>query len=102
MRNTTRETRRNSCNVLLWVPSHGRASVSQSKELTYNSSLRTQDVAWKICRGRWMIGTDRERKSGKSMLAVRLDDNDITFFTYGGQICTVDLKISSLEGGDIC
>ena len=46
--------------VLLWTPSHAGGSVSQPA--IYNSSVRAQDVVWKTCRDRWMIGTDRERR----------------------------------------
>ena len=44
--------------------------LTDQQELTYNnSSVQTQDVVWKTCQERWMIETDGERKSEKSMLA---------------------------------
>ena len=48
--------------VLLWTPSHGHASVVDQQELTYTSSVWIEDVIWKTCWERWMIGTDRERE----------------------------------------
>ena len=47
--------------------------MTDQKGLTNNSSLRAQGVVQKICRKRWMIGTNAERDSGKSMLAVRAE-----------------------------
>ena len=35
--------------------------LADQQELTYNSSVRTQNVVWKTCRERWMIGTNDER-----------------------------------------
>ena len=32
------------------------------QELTFNSSVRTQDVIWKTCLEQWMIGTNGERE----------------------------------------
>ena len=52
--------------------------LADQQELTYNSSVRTQDVVWKNCQEQWMIGTDGERESGKSVPAAWLpaDDDD--------------------------
>ena len=63
--------------------------LSSQQELTYNSSVWTQDVVCKICREQWMIGTDEERErerergggegereSWKSVLKVWLEDDD--------------------------
>ena len=36
------------------------------------SAARMPDIVWK----RWIIGTDGERELRKSMLSVRLDDDD--------------------------
>ena len=47
------------------------------QELIYISYVRTQDVIWKTRWERWMIGTDGEWESRKSVQAVRLDDDDI-------------------------
>ena len=55
--------------------------LADHQEQIYISSVRTQDVVWKTCRERWMIGTDREKQSEKPMLLVRLDDDDDTIKT---------------------
>ena len=39
------------------------------EDLTYNSSEWTQDVVWKICWKRWIIGMNRVRESSNSVLA---------------------------------
>ena len=58
--------------------SHGPLHTDDQQEHIYNSSVLIQNVVWKICRERWTIETSRERDSGKSVLAVRHDDdNDI-------------------------
>ena len=44
-------------------------------ELIYNSSVQTQDVAWKASLKWWMIEIDGERELGKSMLEVQHDDD---------------------------
>ena len=50
MRDMAGETRTNSLNdVLQWT---------DQQKLTYNSTARTQDLVWKVCRKRWMIGMD--------------------------------------------
>ena len=41
--------------------------VGEQLELIYNSSVRTQDVAWKTCRKRSTIETNGERGSGESV-----------------------------------
>ena len=38
--------------------------------------VRTQDVLWKTCRERWLIGRDGKRDSRESVLSARLDDDD--------------------------
>ena len=45
-------------------------------EPIYNSSVWTQDVAWKTCRKRWTTETNGERESGKSVLKALHDDDD--------------------------
>ena len=52
-------------NVLQWTTSLDVPGVADQQELTYNSSVRTQDAVWKTWRERYMIGTDgkEERKS---------------------------------------
>ena len=44
-------------------------------ELTYNSSAWTQDAVWKTCQDQWLIGTDEEKESRKSMLVAQLDED---------------------------
>ena len=51
--------------VLLWTPSRGHASVGRLVEPIYNSSVRTQNVALKTCRKRWMIKTNGVRETRK-------------------------------------
>ena len=57
--------------VLVSTPSQGRAS----KNLT-TTAQQTQDLEWKICQERYIIGTGGERESGKSVLEARFDDDD--------------------------
>ena len=45
-------------------------------ELLYKSSLWTHDVVLKTSQKRWMIETNDERESGKSVLAAWHDDDD--------------------------
>ena len=54
--------------------------LADQQELTYNSLVWTQDVAWKTYGERWVRRTNSERDSGKSVLAVRLDDIYIYIF----------------------
>ena len=51
-------------------------------ELTYNSSVKIQDIAWKT--SRWTIEMGGERGSGRSVLAAQNDndDDDYDNFTY--------------------
>ena len=44
-------------------------------EPIYNSSVPIQDVALKTPREQWTIETVGEKRSGKSVLAVRYDDD---------------------------
>ena len=39
------------------------------QELIYKSSVQTQDVVWKSCQERWVIGLIGEKESEKSLLA---------------------------------
>ena len=50
--------------------------LADQQELIYVASVQTQDVIWKTIRGRWIIGADGKRESGKSVLSVRLHDDD--------------------------
>ena len=44
------------------------------QELVYINFVWTQDAVWKTCWEQWMIGTERNRESGKPVLSVQLDD----------------------------
>ena len=50
--------------------------LADRQEIIYISSIGTLDVVWKTCREWWMIGTDIEEESRKSVLSARLDDDD--------------------------
>ena len=58
-------------------------------EPTYSSYVKTQDVTLKTCQRRWMIGRSGERWSGISVLAARLDDDDIYIYIYIRQISKI-------------
>ena len=51
--------------------------LTDQQESTNNYDVQTQDLVWKTCWEQWMIGTNGEKESGKSMLATRLDDDAI-------------------------
>ena len=55
--------------------------LADQQELIYMYSVLTQDVVWKICQVQWMIGTDGVRDARKSVLSVKLDDDDIYIYT---------------------
>ena len=42
----------------------------------YNISVPIQDVAWKTSQEQWTIETGGEKRSGRSVLAVKRDDDD--------------------------
>ena len=77
MRDTVGEVRMNSLvtffDELLYM---GMPGFAEQVELFYVNSLRTQDVVWKTNRERRTLGMNGERKLGKSVLAVRLDQDD--------------------------
>ena len=51
-------------------------SSDDQREPIYNSSVPTQDVAWKTCQQQWTIERVCERRSGRFVLAARDDDDD--------------------------
>ena len=51
-------------------------------EPIYNSSVLIQDVALKTYQERWTIEMGCERGSGRSMLVVQHDDDNIIFYLY--------------------
>ena len=50
--------------VLLWIPTHGRAKADDQHERTFSSYVRIQVVVLKTYLGRWTIGRSGERGSG--------------------------------------
>ena len=63
-------------------PTHGRASAGQPAR-THLHHQRTQKEVSKSYRERWMIVTDGERESVKSLLGGQLDDdNDVCKHVY--------------------
>ena len=48
--------------------------LDDQQALIYFSSVWTLNKDWRTYRERWMIGTDGKRKSRKSVLAARLDN----------------------------
>ena len=62
--------------VLLWIPTHGRAKLDDQLERTFSSYVRIQVVVLKTYLGRWTIGRSGERGSGISVLPARYDDDD--------------------------
>ena len=52
--------------------------LDDQQELTYYSSVWTQDVDKKTYRERWIIGTISKKESGKPALSMRPDDEIIT------------------------
>ena len=81
--------------------------LGDQQKIIDNSSVRTQDAVYKTCRKWWMIGTNGERESGKSMLAAWHNDIHIyiyiyirgsfnkfpDFFSYGTFIDSTHMKI---------
>ena len=62
--------------VLLWIPSHGRAKVGRPARTYIQQLLRIRDVALRTYQKQWTIGRSSERGSGISVLAARDDDDD--------------------------
>ena len=62
--------------VLLWIPTHGRAKAGDQHEHTFSSYVRIRVAVLKIYLGRWTIGRSGERGSGISVLPARDDDDD--------------------------
>ena len=56
---------------------HTDVQVLTDKLDIYNSSVRTQNVVKKTCRKRWIIETNGERESRKSVLIAEHDDDSI-------------------------
>ena len=62
--------------VLLWIPTHGRAKAGRPARTYISSYVRIRDVVLKTYLGRWTIGRSGERGSGISVLPARYDDDD--------------------------
>ena len=62
--------------VLLWIPTHGRAKQDDQLERTFSIYVRIQVVVLKTYLGRWTIGSSGERGSGISVLPARYDDDN--------------------------
>ena len=78
MWDTARESRMDLWVKFLYGPLHMDIPVlANQQELTYNTPVWTQGIVWKTCQKLWMMGTNGERESGKSMLAPQLDEADI-------------------------
>ena len=77
MRDTAGGARTFSLATFSYGPLHTDAQVLYDLlEPIYNSSVRTQDIAWKTRRKRWMTETDDEKELGKSVPAAGHDDDD--------------------------
>ena len=66
--------------VLLWIPTHGRAKAGRPVRTYIQQLLKIQDVVLKTYLGRWTIGRSGERGSGISVLPARYDDDDDELF----------------------
>ena len=76
MRDTFGEARTNSKVTFFNGHLHMDVPVlADQQELANNISLRTQDVVLKTCQKQCVIGMNSKRESGKSVLAVRFDDD---------------------------
>ena len=63
MEDTLGEVRTNSLVTFSYKRLHTDMEVlTGQQELIDNSSVRTKDVVSKICRKRWMVGTNEERE----------------------------------------
>ena len=67
--------------VLLWIPTHGRAKQDDQQEHTFSSYVRIRYVVLKTYLGRWTIRRSGERGSGISVLPARHDDEDDCYLT---------------------
>ena len=78
---TTGEARTNSSVMYSYGPPHmAKQKQDDQLEHTYSSYVRIRDVTLKTCQKRWMIERSGERESGISVLAARLDDDEIYIY----------------------
>ena len=77
MRNTAGELRTNSLATFFYGLLHTDVKVFvYQQEPIYNSSVRKPGVFQKACWKGWMIETNRERESGRPVLAAWHHDDD--------------------------
>ena len=62
--------------VLLWIPTHGRAKAGRPARTYIQQLCEDTVVVLKTCLGRWTIGRSGERGSGISVRPARYDDDD--------------------------
>ena len=70
--------------VLLWIPTHGRAKAGRPARSTFSSYARIQVVVLKTYLGRWTIGRSGERGSGISVLPAHDDNSFIVIIVFIG------------------
>ena len=91
-RDTAREVRTNSYAIYSSGPLHMNEQRQDDKlEPIYNSPVLIQGAALKTIRGRSTIGTCGKRGSGRSVLAVRHDDDDC-YVSLTWAICLYTVK----------
>ena len=63
--------------------------VTDQQKRIYISFVWSQDIVWKTCQQRWMIGTEGVKESGKTVRSsqVDVDDNDKPYKFYGILLC---------------
>ena len=74
---TAGEARTNSVMYSCGPPHMGNQKQDDQLKHTYSSYVRIRVVTLKNCQKRWMIGRRGERGSGISVLAARLDDDEL-------------------------
>ena len=62
--------------VLLWIPTHGRAKAGRPARTYIQQLCEDTDVVLKSCLGGWTRGRSGEKGSGISVLPARHDDDD--------------------------
>ena len=75
---TAGEARTNLYVMFFYEPLHMDEPVlADQQKPIYISSVKTQHIVWKTFHEWWMIGTDGESESGRSVLSVRLEVENI-------------------------
>ena len=79
MQDTPGGAKTNSLATFSYGALHTQAQVKENQlELIYNSSVRTQDTAWKNMRKQWMIETD----GGKEIYGNPCEHHDVMLYIY--------------------